>query len=98
MLAEVADGKLTVDMVADPVKGSLAVIQAVGAEGERRDVEAAIRERMKPFPIAYTVQWTRSLIAGFDRMIFPDTVNPDHPATRAIRGNPWQDPSSSPAP
>ena len=58
VLAEVADGKLTVDMVADPVKGSLAVIQVVGAVGERRDVEAAIRERMKPFPIAYTVQWT----------------------------------------
>ncbi len=58
VLADLADGKLTVDMVADPIKGSVAVINAAGAAEARHDVEEKIHERMKPFPIAYTVQWT----------------------------------------
>jgi fatty-acyl-CoA synthase len=58
VLADVAGGKLTVDMVADPVKGNVAVIAAKGAAGGRRQVEDMIHERMKVFPIAYSVQWT----------------------------------------
>ena len=59
VLADLVDGALTVEMVADPVKGSLAVIKLAGAESGREDVADKIRERMKPFPVAYTVQWTR---------------------------------------
>jgi fatty-acyl-CoA synthase len=58
VLADVADGKLTVDMVADPVKGNVAVIAVTGTAGGRRQVEDMIHERMKAFPIAYSVQWT----------------------------------------
>jgi fatty-acyl-CoA synthase len=58
VLADVADGKLTVDMVADPVKGNVAVIAVAGAAGGRRQVEDMIHDRMKAFPIAYSVQWT----------------------------------------
>jgi fatty-acyl-CoA synthase len=57
VLADVADGKLTVDMVADPVKGNVAVIEVAGTAGERHQVEARIHERMKAFPVAYNVQW-----------------------------------------
>ena len=57
VLADVADGNFTVDMVADPVKGSMAVIKVTGAAGARGDVEDRIHERMKAFAIAYTVQW-----------------------------------------
>jgi fatty-acyl-CoA synthase len=57
VLADVADGKLTVDIVADPVKGNVAVIEVAGTAGERRQVEDRIHERMKVFPIAYNVRW-----------------------------------------
>src|SRR5262249_55090025 len=49
VLADVADGKLTVEMAADPVKGHVAVISAADAAGTRGDVEAKIDERMKAF-------------------------------------------------
>ena len=55
LLADVADGKLAVEMVADPVKGMLAVISA--AADVPRAVEEQINARMKAFPIAYRVQW-----------------------------------------
>jgi fatty-acyl-CoA synthase len=55
VLADVADGRLTVDMVADPVKGMMAVISA--AADLPRTVEEQINARMKAFPIAYRVQW-----------------------------------------
>jgi fatty-acyl-CoA synthase len=55
VLAGVADGKLTVEMVADPVKGMMAVISA--AADVPRAVEEQINARMKAFPIAYRVQW-----------------------------------------
>jgi fatty-acyl-CoA synthase len=58
VLADVADGRLTVDMAADPVKGNVAVITVAGAAGERHDVEEKIHERMKAFAVTYTVQWT----------------------------------------
>jgi hypothetical protein len=52
------DGALTVEMVADPVKGSVAVIKLAGAPELRSELEAMIRERMQAFPVAYTVEWT----------------------------------------
>jgi fatty-acyl-CoA synthase len=55
VLADVADGKLAVEMVADPVKGIMAVISA--AADVPRAVEEQINARMKAFPIAYRVQW-----------------------------------------
>jgi hypothetical protein len=58
VLADVADGKLTVDMVADPVKGNMAVIGVADAAGARSEVEAKINERMKAFAMPYTVRWT----------------------------------------
>jgi fatty-acyl-CoA synthase len=58
VLADVADGKITVDMVADPVKGNVAVISVADAAGVRSDVEAKINERMKAFTIPYAVRWT----------------------------------------
>jgi len=58
VLADVANGRLTVDMVADPVKGNVAVISVANAAGARSDVEAKINERMKAFATAYTVRWT----------------------------------------
>jgi fatty-acyl-CoA synthase len=54
VLAEVADGKLAIEMVADPVKGMMAVISA--AADVPREVEEQINARMKAFPIAYRVQ------------------------------------------
>jgi fatty-acyl-CoA synthase len=57
VLAGVADA-LMVEMVADPVKGSVAVISVTAAGGARRAVEDAIHERMKAFAVAYTVRWT----------------------------------------
>ena len=48
VLADVVDGRLTGDMVADPVKGNTAVISVAGA-GARPDVDAKINERMKAF-------------------------------------------------
>jgi fatty-acyl-CoA synthase len=55
VLADVAGGKLAVDMVADPVKGMMAVISA--AADVPRALEEQINARMKAFPIAYRVQW-----------------------------------------
>ena len=57
VLANVADGKLSVDIVADPVKGSVALITAVGPAAARRDIEDRIHERMKAFAFAYVVRW-----------------------------------------
>jgi fatty-acyl-CoA synthase len=57
VLAGVADGKLAVDIVADPVKGNTAVISVAAAPDARRSVEDKIDERMKSFAVAYTVQW-----------------------------------------
>jgi fatty-acyl-CoA synthase len=56
VLTDVADGKLAVEMVADPVKGMIAVISV--AADVPRAVEEQINARMKAFPIAYRVQWT----------------------------------------
>jgi fatty-acyl-CoA synthase len=59
VLADVAGGELTVDMVPDPVKGTVAVIGVAAAAAEvRRDVEEKIHACMKPFATAYRVQWT----------------------------------------
>ena len=58
VLADVADGRLTVEIVADPVKGNVAVIKVGNATDVRRDVEAKINERMKAFATPYTIQWT----------------------------------------
>jgi fatty-acyl-CoA synthase len=58
VLAGVADGALTVEMVADPVKGSIAAIEVAAAASARREIEEQIHARMKPFAIAYRVQWT----------------------------------------
>ena len=57
VLANVADGKLSVDIVADPVKGNVALITAAGPAAARRDIEDRIHERMKAFAFAYVVQW-----------------------------------------
>ena len=48
VLANVADGKLSVDIVADPVKGNVALITADGPAAARRDIEERIHERMSP--------------------------------------------------
>jgi fatty-acyl-CoA synthase len=63
LLADVpgAVGILTVELVADPVKGDVARIKAASSgTAPRRAIEEQIRERMQAFPIAYTVQWTES--------------------------------------
>jgi fatty-acyl-CoA synthase len=57
LLADIADGTLAVDIVADPVKGNLAVISASGAVSGRGAVEEKINERMKVFAVAYTLHW-----------------------------------------
>ena len=57
VLANVADGKLSVDIVADPVKGNVALITAAGPAAARRDIEDRIHECMKAFAFAYVVQW-----------------------------------------
>jgi fatty-acyl-CoA synthase len=57
VLANVADGNLSVDIVADPVKGNVALIMAAGPAAARRDIEDRIHERMKAFAFAYVVQW-----------------------------------------
>jgi hypothetical protein len=50
---------LMVDMVADPIKGSVARIRiATDSTPAHRDIEARIHDRMKAFPIAYVIQWT----------------------------------------
>jgi fatty-acyl-CoA synthase len=58
VLADVADCKLTVDMVADPVKCNMSFISVADAAGARSEVEAKINERMKAFATAYTIRWT----------------------------------------
>jgi fatty-acyl-CoA synthase len=57
VLADVGDGALTVDIVADRVKGNVAVINVAGAAAGRRAVEEKVNERMKAFAVAYRVQW-----------------------------------------
>jgi fatty-acyl-CoA synthase len=57
VLANVTDGKLSVDIVADPVKGNVALITAAGPAAARGDIEDRIHERMKAFAFAYVVQW-----------------------------------------
>ncbi len=57
-LADVTDGAITVDMVSDPREGSLALVTVGGPSHARQEVEEKIRERMKPFAIAYKVRWT----------------------------------------
>jgi fatty-acyl-CoA synthase len=57
VLADV--GPLTVEMVTDPTKGTMAVIRvAAGASDARRGIEKRIRDKMKAFPTAYVVQWS----------------------------------------
>lgn len=46
-------------MAADPIKGSMAVINVIGSEDARDELEGKIQERMKVFPVSYTVKWTR---------------------------------------
>jgi fatty-acyl-CoA synthase len=57
VLADVADGKLSVDVVPDPVKGNLTVISVAAAGDARSAVEEKINERMKVFPSAYAIRW-----------------------------------------
>jgi fatty-acyl-CoA synthase len=61
LLADVTNSpaNLTIEMVADPIKGSVARIRiATASTPARHDIETCIHERMKAFPIAYVVQWT----------------------------------------
>jgi len=58
VLADVAEGDLSVDILADPVKGNVAVISIAGPAAGRKDVEERIREHMKAFAFPYVVQWT----------------------------------------
>jgi fatty-acyl-CoA synthase len=58
VLADVADGGARVDVVADPLKGNVAVIRvAARATDGRRDIEEQIRDRMQAFSTAYRVEW-----------------------------------------
>jgi hypothetical protein len=45
-------------MVADPIKGNLAVISVTEVSAARRDVEDRIHERMKAFAVPYAIRWT----------------------------------------
>ena len=61
-LADVAAwaGKISVKMVSDPKTGQRAVIslaQAIQAE-HREPVQAAIAEKMKSYPTAYSIEWS----------------------------------------
>jgi fatty-acyl-CoA synthase len=58
VLADIADGKVAVDMAADPVKGNTAVISVTGTPDARRDLEDKIHERMKAFAVPYAIRWT----------------------------------------
>jgi hypothetical protein len=58
VLADVAGGTFSVDIVADPVKGNVAVISVAGPASARSDMKDRIHERMKAFAFAYVVQWT----------------------------------------
>ena len=57
LLANLADGKLAVEMVADPVKGSVVEISIIGAQDTRDELEKRIQELMQVFPISYRVRW-----------------------------------------
>ena len=58
VLADIADGKVAVDMAADPVKGNMAVISVTGTRDAQRDLEGKIHERMKGFAVPYAIRWT----------------------------------------
>ena len=58
VLADIADGKVAVDMAADPVKGNMAVISVTGTPDAQRDLEGKIHERMKGFAVPYAIRWT----------------------------------------
>ena len=58
VLADIADGKVAVDMAADPVKGNMAVISVTGTPDAQRDLEDKIHERMKGFAVPYAIRWT----------------------------------------
>jgi fatty-acyl-CoA synthase len=58
VLSGVADGKLSVDVVPDPVKGNLTMISVAAAADARRALEEKINERMKAFSSAYSIRWT----------------------------------------
>lgn len=61
-LADVAgSGRVSVDMVADAKQGNRAVISiAPPADANRSEIEARVRERMKYYPTAYTIEWAGS--------------------------------------
>ena len=61
-LADVAgSGRVSVDMVADAKQGNRAVINiAPPADANRSEIEARVRERMKYYPTAYTIEWAGS--------------------------------------
>jgi len=64
-LADVAgDGRVSVNMVADPKLGNRAVISVEPEAGaSRQDVEDRIRERMKFYPTPYEIAWNPSNIS-----------------------------------
>jgi fatty-acyl-CoA synthase len=56
VLAEIAGpDKLVVDVIADPVKGQIAVITIADA-GARTTIEPKVHERMKAFTVAYRIE------------------------------------------
>jgi fatty-acyl-CoA synthase len=59
LLADVAGAPtcIKVDMVADPIKGNMALIHVTAAAQARGDIEARIHERMNAFPTAYSIRW-----------------------------------------
>jgi fatty-acyl-CoA synthase len=64
-LTEVAgDGRVLVDIVADPKQGSRAIVQIESAADAKRDeIESRIRERMGYFAMPYDIRWREA----FDR-------------------------------
>jgi fatty-acyl-CoA synthase len=58
-LADVAgSGCVSVEMVADAKQGNRAVINITPSVGaDRSEIEARVRERMKYYPTAYTIEW-----------------------------------------
>ena len=58
VLADIADGKIAVDMAADPVNGNMAVISVTCTRDAQRDLEGKIHERMKGFAVPYAIRWT----------------------------------------
>jgi fatty-acyl-CoA synthase len=49
--------QVSVDVVSDPEKGSLALITVDAPQERRQDIEARIRERMKYYPTPYAIRW-----------------------------------------